>query len=86
MPLRLDVTDAEQLRAVVEAAPDVELVFNNAGVSLAGGIADATILVQARREMEVNYFGPAAAAPAPGAVAGQERRGRRHQHRFGGRA
>ena len=58
VPLRLDVTDAEQLRAAAEAAPDVELVFNNAGVSLAGGIADATILGQARREMEVNYFGP----------------------------
>jgi NAD(P)-dependent dehydrogenase (short-subunit alcohol dehydrogenase family) len=58
VPLRLDVTDADQLRAAAEAAPDVELVFNNAGVSLAGGIADATILGQARRALEVNYFGP----------------------------
>jgi NAD(P)-dependent dehydrogenase (short-subunit alcohol dehydrogenase family) len=56
--LRLDVTDADQIRAAAEAAPDVELVFNNAGVALASGIADSTDLVQARREMEVNYFGP----------------------------
>jgi len=58
VPLRLDVTDVEQIRAAAEAASDVELVFNNAGVSLGRGIADATILDQARREMEVNYFGP----------------------------
>jgi len=55
--LRLDVTDADQIRAAVDAASDVELVFNNAGV-LARGIMDSTVLDQARREMEVNYFGP----------------------------
>src|SRR6267378_7706212 len=42
--LRLDVTDADQIRAAGEAASDVEIVFNNAGVSLARGIADATVL------------------------------------------
>jgi NAD(P)-dependent dehydrogenase (short-subunit alcohol dehydrogenase family) len=56
--LRLDVTDADQIRAAGEAASDVELVFNNAGVALATGIAGSTVLDQARREMEVNYFGP----------------------------
>src|SRR2546422_3322465 len=56
--LRLDVSNADQIRAAGEAASDVELVFNNAGVALARGIADSTILDQAQREMEVNYFGP----------------------------
>jgi NAD(P)-dependent dehydrogenase (short-subunit alcohol dehydrogenase family) len=56
--LQLDVTDADQIRAAAEAASDVELVFNNAGVALAGTIAGSTVLGQARREMEVNYFGP----------------------------
>ena len=56
--LRLDVTDADQIRAAGEAATDVELVFNNAGLLLATGIADSSVLDQARREMEVNYFGP----------------------------
>jgi NAD(P)-dependent dehydrogenase (short-subunit alcohol dehydrogenase family) len=56
--LRLDVTDVDQIRAVGEAAADVELVFNNAGVALATGIGNSTVLDQARREMEVNYFGP----------------------------
>lgn len=58
VPLQLDVTDVDQIDALQGAAPDVELVFNNAGVALAGGIADSMMLDQARREMEVNYFGP----------------------------
>jgi NAD(P)-dependent dehydrogenase (short-subunit alcohol dehydrogenase family) len=56
--LRLDVTDADQIRAAAEAISDVDLVFNNAGVALARGIADSALLDQARREIEVNYLGP----------------------------
>src|SRR6266568_2492744 len=56
--LRLDVTDVDQIGAAARAASDVELIFNNAGLLLATGIADADVLDQARREMEVNYFGP----------------------------
>jgi NAD(P)-dependent dehydrogenase (short-subunit alcohol dehydrogenase family) len=56
--LRLDVTDADQVRAAAAAAPDIEIVFSNAGVALSRGIADSSVLGQARREMEVNYFGP----------------------------
>src|SRR5437899_12703960 len=39
VPLRLDVTDVDQIRAVGDAAAEVELVFKNAGVSLASGYA-----------------------------------------------
>jgi len=39
--LRLDVSDAEQIRAAAEAAADVEIVFNNAGVAFGTGLADA---------------------------------------------
>lgn len=58
VPLRLDVADADQIRAAVAASPDIGLVFNNAGVTLARGIAESTLLDHARLEMEVNYFGP----------------------------
>src|SRR5262245_33261957 len=58
VPLRLDVTDTDQIRAASAAASDVDLVFSNAGVVLATNIADEAIVDQARREMEVNYFGP----------------------------
>ncbi len=57
-PLRLDVTDAGLLRAASDGVPDVTLVFSNAGVALPGGIGDGAVLDRARREMEVNYFGP----------------------------
>jgi NAD(P)-dependent dehydrogenase (short-subunit alcohol dehydrogenase family) len=58
VPLQLDVTDVHHIRAVTEAVSDVELVFNNAGVLLGSGIAESAVLEQARREMDVNYFGP----------------------------
>ncbi len=58
VPLRLDVTDGAQIRAAAEAAPDVDVLFNNAGLLLATDLAGANALEQARREMEVNYFGP----------------------------
>lgn len=58
VPLRLDVTDPVQIRSAGAAAPDVELVFNNAGVAVPGGIAESVDLESARHQMEVNYFGP----------------------------
>ncbi len=58
VPMRLDVTNVDLIRAAADAAPDLELVFNNAGVSLGRGITDPTVVDEARREMEVNYFGP----------------------------
>jgi len=57
VPLRLDVTDADQVRGALASASDVTLVFNNAGVVLNADIAGATAFEHARREMEVNYFG-----------------------------
>ena len=56
--LRLDLTEADQIGAIGGAVPDVELVFNNAGVALGTGLAETTVIGQARSEMEVNYFGP----------------------------
>jgi NAD(P)-dependent dehydrogenase (short-subunit alcohol dehydrogenase family) len=58
VPLQLDVTDVDQIRALTEAVSDVELVFNNAGVLLGSGLAESAVVEQARREMDVNYFGP----------------------------
>jgi len=57
--LRLDVTDADQVRAAVQAAPDVELLVNNAGVAghVGGAFTDPEWLTAGRREMEVNFFG-----------------------------
>jgi NAD(P)-dependent dehydrogenase (short-subunit alcohol dehydrogenase family) len=56
--LQLDVTDQDQVRVAASRASDIELLFSNAGVQLAVGIAADAVIDQARREMDVNYFGP----------------------------
>lgn len=58
VPLTLDVTDAESIRAAVEAAPDVTVLINNAGAS----VPTAGILTHSdddiRRNVETNFLGP----------------------------
>src|SRR5690348_9914001 len=56
-PIQLDVTDPAQVRAAADAAGDVQVLVNNAGIStgtsvVAGDVADI------RREMDTNFFGP----------------------------
>ncbi|PWD50240.1 short-chain dehydrogenase [Serinibacter arcticus] len=58
VPLALDVTDPESIRSAVAAAPDVTVLINNAGAS----VASAGILThtdeEIRRNVEVNFLGP----------------------------
>ena len=56
VPLRLDVTDEEQVAAAARVADDVSIVINNAGVTGGPSLLEGS-LDGARREMEVNYFG-----------------------------
>jgi len=56
--LRLDVTDADQVRTAIEAASDVEIVFSNAGAALGTSIIGPSAHEHAQHEMDVNYFGP----------------------------
>jgi short-subunit dehydrogenase len=56
-PLPLDVTDPDQVAAAAGVAPDVTLLINNAGYAAFEGAIAAPNLDDARREMEVNYFG-----------------------------
>lgn len=72
-PLRLDVTDTDQIAAAVAAAGDVQVLVNNAGISTGTSLVtgdESTI----RREMETNFFGPLrmtrAFAPVLGANGG----------------
>jgi NAD(P)-dependent dehydrogenase (short-subunit alcohol dehydrogenase family) len=61
--VRLDVTDAAQVRAAAEAAPDVELLINNAGRLVPGHIlqSDPDHL---RSSMDVNVHGTVAVSRA----------------------
>ena len=57
VPLRLDVTNAEQVAEAARQATDVDLLFNNAGAFEPTELTNEAIVDVARREMEVNYFG-----------------------------
>ena len=57
VPLPLDVTDPDQVAAAASVASDVTLLINNAGYAAFEGAIAATDMDDARREMEVNYFG-----------------------------
>ena len=60
VPLALDVTDPAAVTAAAERASDVTLLINNAGFMGFTGAIAAPDLANARKEMEVNYFGPLA--------------------------
>lgn len=57
-PVRLDVTRPEDVAATAQRCGDVTLVINNAGVAEFGGFLAEDSEASARRQMEVNYFGP----------------------------
>ncbi|GIL39672.1 SDR family NAD(P)-dependent oxidoreductase [Roseiterribacter gracilis] len=57
VPLPLDVTDPDQVAAAAGVAKDVTLLINNAGFAAFQGALSAPTIDDARREMEVNYFG-----------------------------
>lgn len=62
--IELDVTNPAQVARAAEVASDVTLLINNAGVATFTGALSTDSLANARREMEVNYFGMLAMAQA----------------------
>lgn len=57
VPLTLDVTDPESIRRAAEAAPDVTILVNNAGIAANESLVTGD-LDTARRELDTNYWGP----------------------------
>jgi NAD(P)-dependent dehydrogenase (short-subunit alcohol dehydrogenase family) len=57
LPIRLDVTDPEQVARAARECGDVNLLVNNAGVAETGGFLQDASLESARRQLEVNCFG-----------------------------
>ena len=64
VPLALDVTDPDSIRAAVTLARDVTVLINNAGM----GVESDTFLAlpdrKIREVMETNFFGPVALTKA----------------------
>lgn len=71
------MTDPAQIAAAVVAAPDVELLVNNAGVaSHAGGeFTDPKWITAGRQEMDVNFFGTFAVSQAFAPILAKNRGG-----------
>jgi NAD(P)-dependent dehydrogenase (short-subunit alcohol dehydrogenase family) len=55
IPLVLDITDAAQIRAAVQEVDTVDVLINNAGISLLNELSDRTGL---ERLLAVNLYGP----------------------------
>jgi NAD(P)-dependent dehydrogenase (short-subunit alcohol dehydrogenase family) len=56
VPLILDVADDSSVAAAAQAAPDVSILVNNAGISLATPVIEAPLSAM-RDELETNLFG-----------------------------
>jgi NAD(P)-dependent dehydrogenase (short-subunit alcohol dehydrogenase family) len=59
VPVRLDVTSADDRQAVADACPDLDLLVSNAGLAPVGRLLDTEEEV-VRQTFEVNVFGPLA--------------------------
>ena len=64
VPLVLDVTDPNSIRAAVAQAPDVTVLINNAGIAVESDTLLALPDEEVRKVMETNFFGPVALTKA----------------------
>ena len=64
VPISLDVTKAEQVKNAAKTCADVTVLVNNAGVNFNTPLIAIEGAENARREMEVNYFGTLAMCQA----------------------
>lgn len=55
--IALDVTDGARVEEVARACGDVDVLVNNAGISLGERLVAARDPLAAKREMDVNFFG-----------------------------
>jgi NAD(P)-dependent dehydrogenase (short-subunit alcohol dehydrogenase family) len=56
-PIRLDITNSEQVAAAAARCRDVDLLINNAGIAKFVPLLGAPTMDDARLEMATNYFG-----------------------------
>lgn len=56
-PIDLDITNPDQVQAAADAAGDVQVLINNAGISTGTSLITGDLL-SIGREMETNFYGP----------------------------
>jgi len=57
VPVKLDVTSADDILTAARTCPDVTLVINNAGIARLGGLRSPETLDSARTHFETNVIG-----------------------------
>lgn len=57
VPIKLDITDPDDVAEAARQCGDVSLLVNNAGIALGRPLLGAPTLDSARDEMDTNYFG-----------------------------
>lgn len=63
-PIKLDITNPQDVAAAALACQDVNLLINNAGIAYPGSFLESPSLDGARAEMETNYLGTLAISRA----------------------
>jgi NAD(P)-dependent dehydrogenase (short-subunit alcohol dehydrogenase family) len=63
-PVKLDVTNAQDILDVAKAYPDVNLLINNAGIIREQDFLSENAIQAARDQFETNFFGPLALSQA----------------------
>ena len=58
IPLKLDVTSAEDIQAAVQQCSDLTMLINNAGVVIGSRVLAENSLENAKAEFETNVWGP----------------------------
>lgn len=58
VPVKIDVTNEDDVAAAARTCRDVTLLINNAGIAVTGGFLAADGVASARRHLETNFFGP----------------------------
>jgi len=56
--LALDITNQEQVSAAAQAASDVEIVINNAGMGTGAQLMADDVVEKSKLEMDANFYGP----------------------------
>jgi NAD(P)-dependent dehydrogenase (short-subunit alcohol dehydrogenase family) len=56
-PIELDVTSPDQIRAAADAAGDVQVLINNAGIATGASLLTGD-LTSIERELSTNFYGP----------------------------
>lgn len=64
VPVRLDVTQPEQIAALAQDLPDVSMLVNNAGIGGSGPVLDPKAIETLHRQFETNAVGPLRMAQA----------------------